>query len=324
LRLTVVAWADPPFELSRCEVVPLANHQVAFRIDGVEQTRWHFGREYPRPFFFPFNGPSGNSLTRMGHPGAPNHDHHRSIWLAHNDVNGFNFWSDQTDARIRQTSWQCYSDGNQEGIMAATIGWFDDAGKQLMHQEIVAALIPHHHREHALELQLTMRPASGSEAVQLGKTNFGFLAVRVSKAISAHFGGGQLTNSEGQKGEERIFGKNARWMDYSGPVAVGTGAGRKTVTEGITYFDHPDNPRYPTPWHVREDGWMGASFNMHAEFSINHDRPLVLRYLLHGHRGAYDQARARAAHASFAKRPGFIVSESSKKHEQFSVQRVSN
>src|SRR5438874_232420 len=68
-----------------------------------------------------------------------------------------------------------------------------------------------------------------------GKTNFGFLAVRVAKNLSEHFGGGVLTNSEGAKSEPAIFGKQAKWMDYSGPVPNGH-------TEGITYFDHPTNP----------------------------------------------------------------------------------
>jgi hypothetical protein len=67
----------------RCQVVPLPGKQVAIGIDGRECLRWHGGDGAPRPFFFPLIGPSGLPLTRMGHPGAPNHDHHRSIWFAH-------------------------------------------------------------------------------------------------------------------------------------------------------------------------------------------------------------------------------------------------
>ena len=63
-----------PFTFPRCEVVPLPDHQAAFRIDGAERLRWHFGPSYPRPFFFPLIGPSGTPLTRMGHPGDPGHD----------------------------------------------------------------------------------------------------------------------------------------------------------------------------------------------------------------------------------------------------------
>ena len=207
--------------------------------------------------------------------------------------------------------------------MALATGWLDGEGREIMQQDLVAALIPQPHGECALEVQLTFRPSHDLDAIELGKTNFGFLAVRVAKSLSAHFGGGQLTNSEGSTSEAGVFGKRARWMDYSGPVFVGTGNLRTTVVEGITYFDHPANPRYPTRWHVREDGWMGASFNMDAAYSVTHEHPLVLRYLLHAHRGAYDQARATTVHDAFAKRPGFVVRKSAEKHQQFSVGRSS-
>jgi len=284
--------------------------------------RWHFGEQYPRPFFFPFNGPSGVSLTRMGHPGAPNHDHHRSIWFAHNDVEGVDFWSDQSKARIRQKTWLCYRDGKEEAVMASLLGWYDESGQERMEQELVAALIPLDKEEHALEFQITLRPPAPKKSVELRKTNFGILAVRVAKSLSAYFGGGKLTNSEGQEGEPAIFGQPARWMDYSGPIAVGTGAKRTTAIEGITYFDHPSNPRYPTHWHVREDGWMGASFCLQEGFTVTAEQPLVLRYLLHAHAGACDQAKADAIQNQFASRPGFKVEKATQRHHQFMVNRA--
>jgi len=319
--LTSSLSAEEPFTLKRCELLPLPEHQVSFQIDGVEKMRWHFGNEYPRPFFYPFNGPSGTSLTRMGHPGAQNHDHHRSVWFAHHDVGGVDFWSDHTQGRVRQKHWYCYRDGDAEAIMASLSGWYDGEGKELMEQDVVAALIPMDDGEHALEIQITMRPPARVESVELGKTNFGFLAVRVAKTVSVHFGGGKLANSEGQQGEESIFGKPARWMDYSGPVAAGRGPDRKTVIEGITYFDHPANPRYPTHWHVREDGWMGASFCMHEGLTITADAPLTLRYLLHAHSGAYDRAKAQSIHDSFAKRPGLQIAKATRRHRQYEVER---
>lgn len=65
---------------NRCEILPLPDHQVSLRVDGGERLRWHYGSSYPRPFFFPLAGPSGIPLVRMGHPGAPDHDHHRGVW----------------------------------------------------------------------------------------------------------------------------------------------------------------------------------------------------------------------------------------------------
>lgn len=318
--VATLANADPK-PIPSHQMLPLPEHQVAFQIDGAEKTRWHFGPEYPRPFFYPFNGPSGVSLTRMGHPGAQNHDHHRSVWFAHAKINGdVDFWSDNTKAQVRQKMWLAYEDGDDEAIMASLSGWFDGEGKELMEQEIVAALIGLENGEHALEIQITLRPPANVETVQLEQTNFGFLAVRVAKTISAYFGGGTLTNSEGGVGEPDIFGKPARWVDYSGPIAAGEGAGRKTVTEGITFFDHPANPRYPTSWHVREDGWMGASFCMKDPHTIKRDESLVLRYLLHAHGGAYDSGKAEKQHAAFAKRSGFELGKP-EKHGQFEVHR---
>jgi len=112
--------------MPRGTLLPLPEHQVSFQIDGRERLRWHFGLQYPRPFFFPLTGPkSGQSVTRMGHPGAPNHDHHRSVWFAHNLVQGVNNWGDEGPGRIRQSEWIAYQDGDDEAVMAVKLGWFD-------------------------------------------------------------------------------------------------------------------------------------------------------------------------------------------------------
>ena len=46
------------YQFPRCQIVPLADHQVSFQIDGSERLRWHFGSSYTRPFFFPLLGPT--------------------------------------------------------------------------------------------------------------------------------------------------------------------------------------------------------------------------------------------------------------------------
>lgn len=322
--------------LPRCHIIPEADHQASFIVDGGERLRWHFGPNYPRPFFYPLVGPSGAVLTRMGHPGAPNHDHHRSIWFAHEKVLGINFWSDNTPARIRQKQWLAYQDGDHEAVMAVLLGWYDGHDpKELLTQELVAAVRPGDNGETLVELQSTFTPAA--ESLELGRTNFGFLAVRVAKSISAFFGGGELRNSEGAVGEREIFGKPARWMDYSGPVRAGAvprtdlasgrrepadnEPGQQTVVEGITYFDHADNPGYPARWHVREDGWMGASFNLAGPYVIRRDKPLVLRYLLHAHAGVADANRADEIAKDFNRRSAFELNRRTGDHVQYEVRR---
>ncbi len=304
-----------------CRVIPLPDQQVSFEIDGRERCRWHAGANAPRPFFFPLVGPSGESLTRMGHPGAPDHDHHRSIWFAHEKVLGINFWSDQTTARIRQQTWLAYEDGEEECCMAVRLGWYDGHDpKPLIQQELVAAVRPGPDGETFLELQSIFSPMS--ESLEFGKTNFGFLAVRVAKSISEHFGGGKLTNSEGATSEPAIFGQPARWMDYSGPIAAGRD-GQPDVIEGITYFDHPSNPGFPNSWHVRADGWMGCSPCLRGPLTAKKSEPLVLRYLLHAHAGGSSAERSNNIAKQFAAMRSFEVVKAGVPHVNFRVRRVS-
>jgi len=298
-----------------CRIIPLPDHRTAFMHRGQQVATWHFGPEYPRPFFYPLKSARGTPLTRMGHPGAPDHDHHRSVWFAHHKIAGIDFWGDHGTGRIRQKQWLAYEDGENEAVMAVLLGWFNDKEQLLMEQEVVAAWRPGAGLGHELELQLTFRPAA--DQLELEKTNFGFLAIRMAKELSGHFGTGQLRDSEQRQGEKAIFAKSARWVDYSGPtVAV------KDGREGIAYFDHPGNPHYPSHWHVRDDGWMGAGFSLKNAYTLKRESPLVLRYLLLAHSGNASHAQLEVMAKEFAQRPGFSVSRSKRPHRQFEARRL--
>lgn len=316
-------------QFPRCQIVPLPDDQVSVLIDGSERTRWHYGKQYPRPFFFPLNGPSGETLTRMGHPGAPNHDHHRSIWFAHNKLLGIDFWSDNTKTRIQQKEWLVFEEGDDKAIVATRLGWYDGhEPKELLDQIVIAIFRPADDGETLFELQSIFHPTA--ESIEFQQTNFGFLAVRVARSISEHFGAGKLTNSEGLVGEKdaagkpNIFGKQARWMDYSGPVLPGEDGTENSadIVEGITYFDHPTNLGFPNRWHVREDGWMGASPCMDGPLKTTRASPLRMRFLLHTHRGAIDPSQADTIAKRFSNWPDFDVTRSSKPHEHYSLREL--
>jgi hypothetical protein len=299
----------------RCQVVPLAGKQFAFAIDGRERLRWHAAEDAPRPYFFPLIGPSGLPLTRMGHPGAPNHDHHRSIWFAHHKVLGIDFWSDNSAAVIHQEQWLAMEDGDSDARMAAQLKWFDGHDPQpLVDQQVVFSVAPDEDDGVLLEIQTSLR--SVAESLELGQTNFGLLAVRVAKSISAVFGDGILTAADGQQTEAMLFGKESSWIDYSGGVDQG-------VVEGVSYFDHPSNTAYPSKWHVRDDGWMGASICRDAPVMLSRETPTTWRYLLHAHAGGADMLRAERIADRFHVSPKFVISNNPKPHHQASITRES-
>ena len=282
-----------PYSVPRVQVVPQPDDQVSFQVSGVERLRWHASTRYPRPFFFPLVGPSGRSVTRIGHPAAPDHSHHRSLWFAHQDIAGVGFWADnkKPGPQIRQDDWVHYQDGADEAGMVVRLGWYDTHNVRLLQQELIAVYRPLPHDESWIELQTTFTPLL--DELPLGKTNFGFMGLRIAESLSAQYGGGRLRNSEGVVGEKDIFGKTAVWMDYSGPI-VGE------QWEGVTWFDHPSNPRHPSAWHVRDDGWMSPAFCLREGYTLKKTEPLRLRYGFHVHAQDVDVKTAGERMKAFA------------------------
>ncbi|MFO0956343.1 MAG: PmoA family protein [Isosphaeraceae bacterium] len=279
------------FEFPRVQATPGID-RCGFGRDGREQVGYEFGTGGPRPFLFPLIGPSGLPVTRMGHPNPVGHEHHRSVWLGHQDVGGVNFWEEKggVDVKIRHRRVTAYRDSSDWSAMVAELDWWAN-GRSMLQQRLIVAFEPRDDGGFALDLDCRFEAVQG--AVDLGKTNFGFLGVRVSKTISARFGGGRLLADDGAEGEPSIFGKRHRWLDYSGPVTPGK-------VEGISYLDHPENPRHPSHWHVRDDGWMAASFNLSEGFGIAPGHPLDLRYRLRVHEGPPSAPAIEAEWKAFA------------------------
>ncbi|UCG55789.1 MAG: PmoA family protein, partial [Phycisphaerales bacterium] len=99
----------------------------------------------------------------------------------------------------------------------------------------------------------------------------------MAKTIGVNDGGGTIRNSQGAVNEKEVLWKRAKWVDYSGAIT-------QDNVEGITLFDHPENPNFPTYFHVRNDGWMGASLTFDAARTIRPGKPLHLSYGLYVHR----------------------------------------
>ena len=264
-----------PKPVPRLQIVPMPYEQASFQRDGVEITRYHFGAGLHRPFLFPVIGPAGQSLTRMGHPHDPeSHSHHNSVWMSHVDVGGVDFWSDRGGGTVRHKRIVKYEDQGEKSSLVAENEWVDKDGKVLLHETRTVSVVLLDGKEWLLVIDSTF--TAKDKPVTLGKTPFGFVGVRMAKTIGVNDGGGQIRNSEGGVNEKEVLWKQARWVDYSGTIASGK-------VEGITLFDHPNNPNHPSYFHVRNDGWMGASLTFDGPREITPDKPLHLRYGLYIH-----------------------------------------
>ena len=303
--------------LPRCKIEPAPESQFSFVIYGHEVTRWHFSPNAPRPFFYPLVGPSGSHLTRMGHPGAPNHDHHRSLWFAHSDLLGYDFWSEGKPARIIQKQWYAIEDGDDSATLGLCLHWLDGHDPlPLLQQDVIATIRPHGNSfENGWSLELQSDFSTKATGTEFRKSNFGILGLRLAKSISVHFGGGTITGADGKQGEASLFGNTNRWIDYSGPSHLNSNGTEQL--EGITLIDHCDNLGSPAKWHVRSDGWIGPSLNREGNITLQPNQALTVRYLLDIHPGPCLPQRATVLADRFDKSKAFGISRSNQPHLQY-------
>jgi len=294
LTLSATVFAGDPKPVPHMQAIPLPGDAVSLQRDGVELAQLHFAKDQRRPFVFPVNGPSGRSLTRMGHPRDPEtHSHHNSVWFSHEFVAGVNFWGDR-GGKIEHLRLLRFEDSDGLTFVETENAWLDPEGKPVLHdrRRIGARALPNGEWLLLLDLQLEARTTD----VTLGQTAFGLLGVRMAKTIGVADGGGTIRNSEGGVDEAGCFRKPARWMDYSGPITPQAG-------EGITLFDHPQNPGHPTTFHCRNDGWMGAALTFVQPLVIKKGEPLHLRYALYVHRDVATAEKIEAQWKAFAATP---------------------
>jgi hypothetical protein len=306
LLFTPAALAQLPSAkpVPRMQAVPMPHHITSFQLDGRELTACHFEPQDMRPFWYPVRASHDASLTRMGHPHDPlTHSHHNSVWIAHNLVNGLDFWADQAKNQGRivtvEVSREGYQDTDHSASMRMVNHWINEADKSVQVIEVRRTEVRplEGSKSWLMILDLELSPPKAKTAT-FGATGFGLLAVRMAKSIGVSDGGGRILNSEGQINEQQVFRKPARWCDYSGRLtndADGFG--------GITLMNHPMNPHNPTAFHVRNDGWMGCCLSLDAPVEVTEQKKLRVRYALWVHDGVVTQEQSEAQWRRFTAMP---------------------
>jgi hypothetical protein len=223
---------------------------------------YHY-QNVPKPYLYPVLGPGGVAVTRnwpMKDLPSEDHDHphHRSLWYAHGDINGQDFWSESDKAgKTVHQKFELIQSGPEVGVIKSVNQLIARDGKIVATDE---RTIHFYNRsdQRVFDFDITIRATEGP--ITFGDTKEGTMAVRLAetmrlKAPKGKPGQGHIVNSEGVR-DDATWGKRAKWCDYYGPVD-----GR---TVGMAIFDHPSNPRHPTWWHVRDYGLFAANpFGIH-------------------------------------------------------------
>ena len=277
-------------------------------------TTYHFSSEYKKPFMYPVLGSDGARMTR-GWPmediaGEPqDHPHQKSFWVAHGDVNGTDFWGEGRGSGTQRTDEiVTVLSGDACGAIRARNSWVDGNGKKLLSEERLYVFYNTPAELRIIDLGVTFTATEGE--VVFGDTKEGGLAAfRVNPVINADRHG-EIRNSLGAIGERETWGKRASWCDYSGPID-----GKR---RGITVLDNPMNPRYPTCWHVRGYGLMGANcfgyshfkstYEQRGDFTLPAGESVTFRYRIIIHDGDALTANVAGRYADYIVPPSAKVS----------------
>jgi hypothetical protein len=254
-----------------------------------------------RPFLYPLYDPDGHAITEFGkaHDPTGSHRHHNSLWIAHADVSGRNFWSD-SGGIIAHEAWESLEDGPVFCRIAARNVWID-AGSRVLCERRTMTFYRSSADAQLIDFHLEFQPAE-QDPVRLGATTFGFLSVRTAQSMTPFDGGGEIVNAREQRNEQAAHRQRAEWIDLSGPVA-------QEHWSGIALLDHPGNPNHPTAWHCRNDGWACASFNHEHPYTIPPGDTLGLDYRVVVHRGNAADACVAAHFRSYATQVEFHIGE---------------
>jgi sugar phosphate isomerase/epimerase len=283
-----------------------ADKRVTVEIGGKLFTEYRY-QEALRPFFYPVIGPTGEPVMRhwpieegFAHE-THDHPHHKSLWYTHGAVNGVDFWSDGKNAgKIVHDKFLEVSSGPKTGVIKSQNQWIAPDGS-------VTCTDTRTHRFHdtpdgtLMDWEITIHASNGQ--VTFGDTKEGSMAMRLAPTLrlKGEVGQGHIINSEGVR-DGQTWGKRAAWCDYYGPI--------KDEIVGIAMFDHPDNPRHPTWWHVRDYGLYAINpFGIHdfekkpagtGDFVIPAGQSVTFKYRFYFHKGDEKQGKVAEHYRDYA------------------------
>ncbi|MHC4496322.1 MAG: DUF6807 family protein, partial [Planctomycetota bacterium] len=280
--------------------------KLRIEINGKLFTEYNF-QDVPRPFFYPVIGPTGVPIIRhypmkdINPDEAKDHVHHKSLWFTHGEVNGQDFWGEGSrSGKVVHDKFLKVSSGRKVGVIQSKNKWVAKSGE-------VVCTDTRTHRFYnrqdgqVMDFEITFHASEGK--VVLGDTKEGSMAIRLTPTmrLKGKVGKGHIVNSEGDT-DGSTWGKRAAWCDYYGPV--------EGETVGVAIFDHPQNPKHPTWWHVRDYGLFTANpFGVHnferkekgvGDITIPAGESLTFKYRFYFHKGDDKQGKVARHYREYA------------------------
>ena len=261
-----------------------------------------------RPIIYPVIGPNGDHMTR-DFPMAParptekpDHDHHRSMWLTHGEVNEIDFWIDDPGSGvIRQVDGKAEVTDAGTALITTQNRWESADGDPVC-DDIRRLEFSIDGDRRFIDVDVLIHAAHGD--VRFGDTKEGTFGMRLAGTMKVDAKlGGQITNDKDVHDEE-AWGQRSAWVDYNGPVDG------KPV--GVTMHSHPSSFGHPCRWHVRTYGLFAANpFGRYhfeggekrSDIVLKEGETMRLNYRVVLYAGSHDGETSAADFEAYANQP---------------------
>ncbi|MEK7406247.1 MAG: PmoA family protein [Acidobacteriota bacterium] len=255
---------------ARLRLDHVKGEKVSFRHGERLLFEYRYAASRPKTYVHPLCAPDGSAITLDG---PADHVHHRGVMLAWSDVNGFDFWGEVNPGAHGQMVHQRFERIGDRHVTAIN-HWIAEGKVLLIERQTVRALDPGW-----LEWESELKPARERVTLSAEKHVYNGLGVRFAHSLDR----GGVLNARGTTDIKQANGEAAAWCAYHGPGPRGHPGG--------AIFDHPKNPRHPTPFFVMNEpyGYLSAAPTFREPFRLEPGQSLRLRYAVVAFTGAPGQ-----------------------------------
>jgi len=249
-------------------------------LDGSELTRpWPFTKDYPKA----------------------DHTWHRALWWSFKAIDGVNFWEEHQEGTDPVEVKVEAADDGSACIRMRIEYHAGDQPPVVTEERTIKVDAPDDQGNYLIDWKATFRPANDKDVV-FNRNSYGGFAIRLAAELCGDDPAGppawEFFDSEDQPNSN---GKTARWVAYKGRVPNGQIPSRRLAAVAI--FDHPKNPRHPSPWQTRGHyPYMNPSFTCREDFNLEAGKSLTLRYGVLINDGEVDAEKIERWWRAFAER----------------------
>jgi hypothetical protein len=266
----------------------------------------NFAKSQPKVYFDPLGTVAGKSLTWN----APaDHAWHHGLWFSWKTINDVNYWefdgtgkpagttelvdvvidTSREDERLVTLKFVYHPAGDDRNVMSEAVKLRmelprTDGSYRIDWQQLSTALV---------DLQLDRTPPPGRPG-GVAHGGYGGLSYRGARNLENVV----MIDSEGRQ-DMQTHREPARWLDATGTV--------DGESAGLAIFDHPKNPRHPTPWFVVRDRtplgpfwYTNPALLCWEPYGMKSGETLELNYRILVHEGKMDVESLEAEWKSFA------------------------